>query len=301
MILLAGGTGRLGTLLARRLIARNLPVRVLTREPARAEHLGNLVTVVRGDARDRESLFTAAAGADVVVSMVHGFTDPHRDALAAIDRDGNANLVAAANLVGAELVLMSTVGAAADSRMELFRMKHAAEQHAAASGVSSTIVRATAFFESWVDVFHQTAARSGRPLVFGRGQNPINFVSAVDVAALVEHAVIDRGTRGEILEIGGPDNVTFDKFAHATQSAAGRAGASRHVPPAMLRLMAHSIGRVKPQLGRQARAALVMDQADLTFDTSPIRQRYADLPCTGLAEVLARNDSRTDASMIAAI
>ena len=32
------------------------------------------------------------------------------------------------------------------------------------------------------------AGRSGRPLVFGKGDNPINFVSVIDVAAVVEHA-----------------------------------------------------------------------------------------------------------------
>jgi NADH dehydrogenase len=239
--------------------------------------------------RDRESLGPATAGVDVVVSAVHGFTDPHRSALAAVDRDGNANLVEAAKGAGADFVLMSTVGAARDSPMELFRMKHAAEQHAAHSGVPTTIVRATAFLELWIDLLHHTAARSGRPLVFGRGQNPINFVSVADVAALVEQAVIDPTTRGKTLEIAGPNNLTFDQLAQAVQSAAGNTAAPRHIPSVMLHLMANSVGRVKPELGRQARAALAMDRADLTFDSTDLHQRYADLPSTTLADVLARN------------
>ena len=48
---------------------------------------------------------------------------------ATIDRDGNASLVDAAATAGAEVVLMSVVGAAADSPMELCRMKYAAEAH----------------------------------------------------------------------------------------------------------------------------------------------------------------------------
>jgi hypothetical protein len=32
-------------------------------------------------------------------------------------------------------------------------------------------------------VLAKTAARFGRPVVFGRGDNPINFVSVTDVAA----------------------------------------------------------------------------------------------------------------------
>ena len=47
---------------------------------------------------------------------------------------GNANLVDATRAAGADLVLMSAVGACADSPMELFRMKHTAEQLPERSG-----------------------------------------------------------------------------------------------------------------------------------------------------------------------
>lgn len=288
MILIAGGTGRLGTLVVDRLVNRGLLVRVLTRDPARAAHLaGDRVEVVTGDVRDRASLGPATGRADVVVSAVHGFTGPRGNSPATVDRDGNTNLIDATKAAGADFVLLSTVGAAADSPMELFRMKHAAEEHASATGIPTTTIRATAFLELWIELIQQTAARSGRPLVFGRGGNPINFVSVADVAALVELAVTDPTSRGKTLEIGGPDNITFNELAQAVQTAGGRTGAPRHVPRAMLRLMGNSIGRVKPQLGRQARAALAMDRSDLTFDAAPLRRHYPDLPRTALSDVLA--------------
>jgi NADH dehydrogenase len=288
MILVAGGTGRLGTLLVERLVGRGHPVRILTRDPARAgSPADGQVTVMTGDVRDRQSLEPALAGVETVVSAVHGFNGSARGALAAIDRDGNANLIDAAGAAGAGFVLLSTVGAGADSPMELFRMKHAAELHAADSGVPCTIVRATAFLELWIEILEQTAGRSGRPLVFGRGQNPINFVSVNDVAALVERAVLDPATRGETLEIGGPENLTFDQLAQALQNAAGRTAPPRHVPTTMLRVMANTIGRVKPQLGRQAEAAIVMDHADLSFDPVAIHSLYPELPCTSPAQVIA--------------
>jgi uncharacterized protein YbjT (DUF2867 family) len=288
VILVAGGTGRLGTLVVKRLVNRGLHIRILTRDPRRAAHLvGDHVEVLSGDVRDRASLGPATAGVGVAISAVHGFTGPRGDSLAAVDRDGNANLNDAIKAAGADFVLVSTVGAAADSPMELVRMKHAAEVHARASGVPTTTIRATAFLELWIELLEQTAERSGRPLVFGRGDNPINFVSVADVAALVEIAVTDPTTRGKTLEIGGPDNLTFNELAQAVQTAGGRTGAPRHVPPAMLRLMSNSIGCVKPQLGRQARAALVMDRHELTFDAAPLHRTYPDLPCTALSDVLA--------------
>ncbi|MEA2281851.1 MAG: hypothetical protein QOK21_2458 [Solirubrobacteraceae bacterium] len=288
MILIAGGTGRLGTLIVRRLVDRGLEVRVLTRDPARARHLaGDRVTVVQGDVRDGHSLGAAAAGTAVTVSAVHGLVGPRDNSPATVDRDGNANLVDAASAAGSDFVLLSTVGASAEHPMELFRMKHAAEQHVIASGIPSTIVRATAFLELWLELLEKTAGRGGRPLVFGRGANPINFVSVADVAALVEIAVVDASTRGRILEIGGPADLTLDQLARALQASAGRDGPPRHLPPVMLRLMADSAGRINPQLGRQARAALAMDRTDLTFDAAPARRDYPDLPCRGIADVLA--------------
>jgi uncharacterized protein YbjT (DUF2867 family) len=289
VILIAGGTGRLGTLVVNRLVNRELIVRVLTRDPARAAHLaGDHVEVVTGDVRNRASLRPATDGVDVVVSAVQGFTDPRGSSPATVDRDGNANLIDATKAAGAHFVLVSTVGAAPGSSMELFRMKRAAEDHARSSGTSTTIIRATAFVELWIELLQQTAARSGRPLVFGRGDNPINFVSVADVAALVELAVTDAASlRGQTLEIGGPVDLTFNELAEAVQRAGDRIGTPRHVPPAMLRLMANTIGRVKPQLGRQARSALAMDRTDLTFDSAPLHRDYPDLPSTSLSDVLA--------------
>jgi uncharacterized protein YbjT (DUF2867 family) len=135
-------------------------------------------------------------------------------------------------------------------------------------------------------VLTKTAARSGRPVIFGHGDNPVNFVSVTDVAALVEHAITSPAVRGRILEIGGPADHTFNQLAAAFQAAAGRTATPRHVPPPILRLMASALGHVKPELARQAGAALIMDRADLTHDATSIHQAYPDLPSTPLSTCL---------------
>lgn len=178
---------------------------------------------------------------------MHGFAGPGGVSPASVDRDGNTHLIDAARVVGADVVLMSVHGAAADGLLELHRMKYAAEQYLRASGVSWTIVRATVFAELWIELLEQTARRSGRPLVFGRGDNPINFVAVAQVAALAELAVIDRSLRSRVLEVGRPDNQTFNQLAAAVQTAAGRSGSPRHVPRPVLRAMAATFGRFKPR------------------------------------------------------
>jgi len=120
VILIAGGTGRLGRVLTGTLTRRGLPVRVLTRDPARAASLaGHGIEVVTGDVRDRASLPAAARGADVVVSAVHGLAGPGGVSPATVDYQGNINLIDSARDAGAEFVLVSVVGAAASSPMEL--------------------------------------------------------------------------------------------------------------------------------------------------------------------------------------
>jgi uncharacterized protein YbjT (DUF2867 family) len=277
MILVAGGTGRLGTLVVERLVLRGLDVRVVTRDPLRARHLvGRASEVVTGDVRDRASIDRAMTGIATVVSCVHGFAGPGRVTPASVDRAGNAHVVDAATAVGADVVLMSAVGATATSPMELFRAKYDAEQYLRAGATPWTIVRASTFVELWAEIM-------AKPIVFGRGDNPINFVSVHDVAAVVERAVIDTSWRGQVLEVGGPQNLTFNELAAILQDVRGRSDKVRHIPRAALRVMA--------PLARKPRAALTMDTTDMTFDAARHRDGFADLPMTDLRSAVAHAEA----------
>lgn len=284
-VLVAGGTGRLGMRVVAALTAEGHTVRVMTRDPKQAAPpADDHVEVVVGDVRDRASVARAVRGCDVVVSAFHGFTGTGGSTPATVDRDGNATLVEAAGGVGAQVLLMSVVGAAPDSPMELFRMKYAAEAALRESGVPFTIVRSTAFLELWIELLRRTAGPSNRPLVFGRGENPVNFVSVRDVASLVDHVVADTETRGETLQIGGPANLTLNQLARLVAGGGDRE--PRHVPPAALAALAGTVGRVHEPLGRQLRASLAMDREPMSFDDHAIRARFPDLPCTSAAELL---------------
>lgn len=283
MILVVGGTGALGSCTVGKLVAAGHHVRVLNRgiTPRTQTPWDESIEYVTGDVRVPESLTVAFDSVDLVVSAMHGFAGTGGNSPATVDRDGNLNLIAAAERAGAEVLLLSVVRAAEDSPMELFRMKWVAEQRLRASGAPWTIVRATAFAETWIGLLEQTAGRSGRPLVFGRGDNPINFVSIDDVANVVVRAATDQTQRGKTLILGGPRNLTMNELAAAVQVRNGWAGSPKHVPRAMLRAM-RGMGAVAPKIGRQAAAALAMDTIDLGFDPAVDGTAYADLPPTDI-------------------
>ena len=50
--------------------------------------------------------------------------------------------------------------------------------------------------------------------------------------------------------------------------------------------MAQTAGRLGPELGRQTRAALLMDRIRLDHDAGPARQTYPDIPFTPLGMCL---------------
>jgi NADH dehydrogenase len=287
VIVVAGGTGTLGTRLVPRLAGAGHVVRVLTRDPARAQHLaGPGAEVVCGDVRDPAQVAQAVRGAGTVISAVQGFAGPGRVSPATVDQAGNANLIGAAARAGAAFILVSVAGAAPAHPIGLFRAKYAAEDMLRASGIPWTIVRATAFMETWGTIMGRMLETSGKIVVFGRGDNPVNFVSATDVAALIEHAVTDPALRGQVLEIGGPDNLTFNQVAAVLQETTGRRAPVRHIPPPALRVMAWLTAVIKPALARQARAALVMDTHDMTFDPKPTRRAVPGLPDTGMSSAI---------------
>ena len=291
MILLAGGTGRLGTKVVAALGQRGQELRVLTRDRSRAAHLaGQRIEIVEGDVRDLAAVRRAVAGARTVVSAIQGFAGTKDGSPATIDRDGNRNLILAAREAQVEnFVLVSVKDASPDHPAELMRMKYAVEKDLKASGLAWTIIRPTAYMETWCEVLGRPLLDTGKTQVFGNGRNPINWVSAADVAEFVALAAVDPEMRGAVIEVGGPDNLTMSAFVDVFRKEVGSSGNVGHVPRAAMRLMAVAMNLVNPEMGRQIEMGVIMDTRPQAFDASETRRRYPSIPVTSLDEVVRRD------------
>jgi uncharacterized protein YbjT (DUF2867 family) len=216
-----------------------------------------------------------------VISAVHGFIGGRRAGPEEVDLEGNRNLVRASVGAGVEhFIMLSAFDAAADHPMSLHRAKYAAEQDLRASGLSWTILRPSSYVETWMGIVGGKLASGGPGLVFGRGDNPINFVSVQDVAALVERAVADPALRGQSIDVPGPDNLTMMELAR-------RLGASkvRHIPRSALRVLAGVLPALVPAFARQAHAAVVMDTTVMSADAAALADRFPDIAWHPAAEV----------------
>jgi uncharacterized protein YbjT (DUF2867 family) len=292
MIVVAGGTGRLGRILVERLGASGEQVRVLSRAPAQAARVAEAkVEVVAGDVRDRDSVDRAVAGARVVISAMSAFgmtgVTPRE-----VDCEGNATLIAAAEKHGVErFILVSVLGASADHPMELARMKYRAEQRLVQSKIAWTILRPSPFTETFQEVLCAPLLTNGKTVVFGRAQNPINFVSAHDVARFVQLAMTDPELRGAVVDIGGTENLSLVEFVGSFSSALGVKGSVKHIPRLAMRLLSQLARPFNPTFARTARAGVLMDTNDMSFDATPFMQRYPEFSLTTVAQAARRDYS----------
>jgi NADH dehydrogenase len=288
-LLVIGGTSKVGQVLVP-LALRTRKVRVATRSPGSgvALALGAAgAELVQADLRDPASLERALRGVTQVVASAHGFPGSRGNDVQNVDLAGHRSLIEAARRAGVgRFLYISAVGARPDAPVDLFRAKWEIEQRLAASGLPWTSLRATAFMEFWAELVGRPVLEKGWTVLLGGGRNPINFVSAGDVARLALTLLDDPGAVGQVVELGGPENLTLEEVATRFGRAAGRAPMVRRVPLPVLRFLRATLGCAVRPVGRVLGASILTDTEDMTFDPSPTLARWP-MRLTSLDELIA--------------
>ena len=277
MILVVGATGTLGGHVARLLREKGLPVRAMTRDPARASTLAALgAEVVQGDLCDADSVRAATRGVHTVVSSSHAILGTGRNSHERVDDQGQRTLVAAARDAGvAHFVYVSATGASPSHPVDFWRTKERIERHLEDSGLHHTIIRPTAFMGVHAyDLIGKAVVSGSRVLMFGAGDNPRNFVAEIDVARLLVATLEDDHLQGGTLEIGGPENLTGKQVAETFARVANRPARVTHVPLWALRMMVPLARPLHAGVGRALAATVVGETTDQRFDPAPLLARY---------------------------
>jgi uncharacterized protein YbjT (DUF2867 family) len=199
-ILVTGGTGQLGRVVAERLRAAGEEVRVLSRRPG--------PDVLPGDLRTGRGIDSALAGVDTVVHCATDFR--HETALA-------RTLVEAARWTGGpHLVYVSIVGV---DRVPLgyYRSKLEAEELIATSGLPYTIQRATQFHALVRTLFAGASRLPVLPVPRVRFQP----VDVRDVAPRLA-GLATGDPAGRVEDFGGPEILAAAELAQAVAEASGR-------------------------------------------------------------------------------
>lgn len=216
LVLVIGATGYIGRLLVPRLLAQGYRVRALVRSveragavlPAACERHG-------GDVLRPETLPAAMQGVEAVVYLVHSMADAHHD-FEACDRAGASHVGQAAARAGVQRIVY--LGGLGDPRRPLSRHLRSRQEVGlilAASGVPTTELRAgpivgagSASFEILRTLVERLPVMVQPRWVATRCQP----IAVDDVLAYLLAALAEPRSAGQVLEIGGPDVLTYGEM-----------------------------------------------------------------------------------------
>lgn len=278
MILIVGGTGTMGSLLTRLLLAEDQPVRVMTRNLNKAAELEKLgAEVVEGDLLDKASLARACTDAKAVVATAHSILGRGREASKYVDLQGHKDLIDVAQAEGIQHFVYVSVydHGPAYRQVPFWHIKSTVEGYLRDSGLPYTILRPTAFMEFHAEtLIGLPVIEKGKVTLFGRGENPRNFVAAGDVAQIARFALKDHKALGQTIDIGGPENLTNMQVVRLYEKLAGRPAKVGHVPIGVLQVMYRVLRPFHPGLSQIMQSSINSDTSDSTCDPGPLLARY---------------------------
>ncbi len=243
--MVTGGTGFVGQVLIRQLVAIGKPVRTLLRPSPTSPNLprGIPVEVAVCSLKDERGLRAALKGVDVVFHLAGSERAGSRADLTGVDVEGSQTLANAANQAGVErFFYLSHLGADRNSAYPVLKAKALAEAAIQQSGVPYTIFRSAALFGAGDQFTTSIAGLVKRsPFVVlspADGGSRIQPLWVDDLVTCLLLANDDASTARQIIEVGGAEFFTFTQVLECVLRAMRQQRKIISVGPAYLRALA---------------------------------------------------------------
>lgn len=288
MILIVGSTGSVGRNVARRLAASG-SVRALVRPWAAQEKREHLeaagVTLVNGDLKDPASLRAACEGVTTVISTASAtISRGPGDTIETVDCDGQLRMVDTARQAGVRHFIFLSFSGNMDAAFPLRDAKRAVERRVQESGMDYTIVRPSVFMDVWLSPHAGFDPVGGQVRIYGTGDQPISMIAASDVAAYLAACVDNPAVRNQVIELGGPEPVSFNAVVGLFETALGRSINREYVPTAAIE---QQLAAAEDPLQKTlAGLALCVARGDV-IDNAPALEK-APIPLTPVRDYVDR-------------
>ncbi|MFC5134954.1 MULTISPECIES: complex I NDUFA9 subunit family protein [Haloferacaceae] len=227
-VLVAGGTGFIGSYLCRALAEDDHEVTAMSRSPAETpEGVDSAV----GDVTAYDSVAPAVEGHDAVVNLValSPLFEPKGGNVMhdRIHRGGTENLVRAAEEAGTDRFLqMSALGADPDGDTAYIRSKGQAEEIVRGSDLDWTVFRPSVVFGEGGEFVSFTKRLKGMfapgvPLypLPGGGRTRFQPIHVEDLVPMLAAALESDEHVGEVYEVGGPETLTLREVTNLVYEA----------------------------------------------------------------------------------
>jgi uncharacterized protein YbjT (DUF2867 family) len=235
MNLIVGATGMVGTEICRLLTLAGKPVKAMVRgssDPAKVEKLKTLgANVVQGDLRDPMSLRAACQGVGAVIATASAMPFAYNagdNTPQTTDEDGYLSLVAMAREASVQHLVYTSFPPMAAS-FPLQDAKRAVEKRLRGSGLTFTILQPTYFAEVWLSPAVGFDYPNRKAAIYGTGENPISWISLLDVAQFAVASLANPLARNATLVLGGPQGISPSNVVQVFERAGGKPFEVMHV------------------------------------------------------------------------
>jgi uncharacterized protein YbjT (DUF2867 family) len=250
-VLVVGANGQLGARSCSALLAAGHDVRGTVRSVDRGASLADAgVELVVADLTARPGWTQALEGVDAVLLTANAVAPRSGDKPGEVDAGCRRLVDDAARAGVGRFVLVSVPETTVDDKVPTMRERRALERHVIDSGVPYSIVRFPPFMECWLALVGSSLPLRGEPnatiglpspflrrfrrgtgtlverrgvmLVSGPASHRHAFISVDDVATACASAVDEPGVLNRVVEVGGPEVLTWTDVAEVFGRVLGR-------------------------------------------------------------------------------
>jgi len=210
--LIIGGTGTVGSQVAKELLKRGSAVRVMTRSADKFGGLPEGAEGVLGDLQKPDTLPAAFKGVDRLFLATPLAQDETTQGLAAVEAAKGAGL--------RHIVYMSIHKLDSALHIPHFASKAPIEYAVKTSGIPCTLIRPNNFFQN--DFWFQEALTRWSVYPQPLGEKGLNRVDVRDIAEAGAISLTEKGHEGRTYSLIGPDALTGEKTAEIYSRHLGR-------------------------------------------------------------------------------
>lgn len=212
MILITGATGNIGSELVKQLVAKDLPIRVITRDPQKVSHLGSAVEVVIGDRHNSGVVREALKGADKLFLLPVLFDEDH---------EADRLLIEEAKRAGVSHIVKVSSGVVSLADKNPIGILHREKELLVEnSGIPWTVLRPGSFMSNtflWVDTIKSQAT------VFNpTGDGKSAQISPYDIAAVAAVSLTTAGHEGQTYDLTGPELISVQDQVNIISKVIGK-------------------------------------------------------------------------------
>lgn len=280
MVLVIGATGDLGSQVVRYLRQAGAEVRCLIRKGSAYFWLNDTgATYFFGDLRQADTLRRACKGARHVVSCAGLRTEGRESMHRAVTAHGHAELWRAARAAGVQrAVYVSCLGVGSALPSPAHEARAEAEAALRSAGLEHVILRPSLFAATFAQAARFGLERGWVPML-GAGDNPVSPIGVDDLALAVVACLDLPGARDRVIEVGGPDRLSYREALERALASLGATKATTRSFSGLLRSGGLPLlGAVQPRWANRLRELALHASEDLSVPAGSFESTFGWTP-----------------------